>query len=1627
MKKNIVNRVFHNSLIWILCLFLSASTIQNKVFAEENQSESGLCAHHPYHTEECGYREGSDGAPCTHECKEACYETVVECVMNTSENESEILLTEETEHVCSEESGCIKQIHNCTHVHDENCGYKEAQEASLCTYICTECGSDSKIIASWKWIDPEEFLVWSDELSVWGLGLPGTNADNLLTSDILLDFLPKEIETALQDGTSETFPISWDLSSFPEAGAFLGTYTLSANLPDEISLSENAPALKVVLSLGGASAFADPLLSEEQIKSHIITDALSEISGVQVNLFDYYVSTEYPTAPSGDILKNKETHVRQIPSAWGNTAAYSAADSWWHGINENHLLIFGDGIIHAGLWNKGAGENTDYGKQYAGMEGIVKPLLQNGYPLINTGAARQILTNKNPGEDFYRNYELITDHKLAGDHINSPMSGGAYPNEGADIQNLSNTLITLWENGTGQKIETGTESLAYLFDPSITGPYKKTYQNILGLFQIDDDGYYYYNMRKNFAEFKEEKTVSKNGNSDGRFILYDAPATQRSDGIESSIGNFFPFNKGTEVFNGFKADGTLSSSGINCANNTMNHHLGMTVDVNFRQPINGMINMGNQNSPMTFEFSGDDDVWIFIDDVLVLDLGGVHSEIYGIIDFASGNVLTGQGFRTFGIPDYDSNNPENTEDLISMTTLRKLFRAAGKENAVNWNGDTFASSSDHTLKMFYLERGNYDSSLSLRFNLQPLLYQHIKKVDQNGNPINGVVFELYEAEVSEGNNETVYSIKDETNPLASLTTGKNASNETLDAGTAVFEELDTDGKTYRPFNFADRYKDGGIQYYILKEKTTPPGYRPIPVDIILEYNPDTTMLRVVNRYITGSYSSFISTITGNSKITYGKFETASGVIEPSDITVQADKQKDGLVLAIPMEWQQNFGESGKWIALYGSNTSGLNASIPEARTPVAWRKAVLKAALYQCSDDKDITPSWYLKWNEDTRRLEGILNDLPGRADRYQLNNPTDADMKMVYMMIDPAVFAALNIRETDSEARYEALGAYVRNRLNAGDTMDQIIETIYQIKPNPASADDDFDSRGVSFLNVDQFIRSFRSLIYIPNEQRELRVWKIDQTGLGVNGATFALFDNPECTGTPIASGVTDTIDGLDGTLIFAPYDHTEPGHAKMEWASSSNVEYYLKETAAPEGYNLNPTVVPVIVGIYSIYADAGEADDGVSVMAGVGKLTQPMVKYAADENVNITLRDITAFAQKQSSNTFDLNGWEDSFLEGTQVVRTMNLHYGKNAMIDYGLHDEDGGKNLYPFFVTDTGFIRARVRQNYDALKNQHELNGEKPAYGDSISNNASKDKVEEDITSLFSLLNIVVVTDQKKEETLTGQLVLSKKISGIGLTDENYTQNFDFKITLKDESGNELNDLFYFYGTDKSGYVKSGEVIPFHHDESITILGLPEKTQFTVEELSSQGWTVLPESGKISGEIKANENAHADFINTKITPGMEYGSLEIRKTVEGEQGDKNREFTFTVLLYDENGNELAAAFPYFGSKQGMIRSSETITLKHGESITISSLPVNTRYSVSENEANKDGYVTSSTNTSGTITKNPASASFINKKEAVTKLDPAVDTGDHSSTDASAFLCILSALCLALLTKIKMKRKTC
>ena len=68
-------------------------------------------------------------------------------------------------------------------------------------------------------------------------------------------------------------------------------------------------------------------------------------------------------------------------------------------------------------------------------------------------------------------------------------------------------------------------SLRYLFDPGTTTNGKESYQNVTGLFQVDEDGYYYYDARKNFAEFEASSATTKDGTqSDGSFTLYDGPA-----------------------------------------------------------------------------------------------------------------------------------------------------------------------------------------------------------------------------------------------------------------------------------------------------------------------------------------------------------------------------------------------------------------------------------------------------------------------------------------------------------------------------------------------------------------------------------------------------------------------------------------------------------------------------------------------------------------------------------------------------------------------------------------------------------------------------------------------------------------------------------------------------------------------------------------------------------------------------------------------------------------------------------------------------------------------------------------------------------------------------------------------
>ena len=733
------------------------------------------------------------------------------------------------------------------------------------------------------------------------------------------------------------------------------------------------------------------------------------------------------------------------------------------------------------------------------------------------------------------------------------------------------------------------------------------------------------------------------------------------------------------------------------------------------------------------------------------------------------------------------------------------------------------------------------------------------------------------------------------------------------------------------------------------------------------------MLVVQNRYQTGAYASFFSRINEAGTLTYGQFDTVSGNIASSNTSLHSNSKEKGLIIAVPMLLEGNMSHDdvasdGKWQALYGSNTEGYGAIAPEARTAEAWREAVLKAALYQASDER--WPEWRLTYNQSTGRLEGLLEDLPGRADRYLLKNE-DGDMKMVYGIIQPSALMKLRITGDTSAELYDKLEAYVSNAVKQGNvsgkTTDQVIDAIAQ---QLEITGDDFTTRDFSFLNTDQFQREFRSTIYIPNERRELRVQKVDEDGKGVNGVEFTLTAQ-DGSGSHV-TGTTAKLDGQDGMLIFRPDAPTNtPGYAHMEWAEIGT-KYTLKEKSVPDGYKLNETKIPVIVGIYSIYADAGTKNDGVTVMAGVGKLMQTMTKYAADDMVNITLRDITAIAQTQKSGTFHMSGWQDDLLEGTNKYRSMNLHYGMNAVVDYGLHDEDGGQNIYPFFTTDVGFLRTRVEQNTAALRKNMYHNSNNSANWDDLSGR--------DITSLFSLLNTVVVTNEKDKQGDTGRLRISKTVSGEGLSDADYTRNFTFTVALKDAGGNALQDAYYYYGEQRAGYIRDGDTISLRHDEALTIRGLPAGTKWTVTETETETeedrWSVMPESGTIKGEIEKSVTVNASFTNYKGK--IPKGDLSVKKIVAGNAGETDKEFHFTVKLNDDM---ISGQFRDMTFTNGVA----SFTLKDGEVKTASGLPANIDYKVTESEENEDNYTTVINGNTGTISENQTQAAvFTNTRNA-------------------------------------------
>lgn len=331
---------------------------------------------------------------------------------------------------------------------------------------------------------------------------------------------------------------------------------------------------------------------------------------------------------------------------------------------------------------------------------------------------------------------------------------------------VSNTLSDGYPQLSGTY---GGDSLRYLFDSSAqTG--KTSHFGVTGLLKVQD-GYYVYDSSENYAAYNADKNA---------FDVYDTWGIDKV-GDSSHRGQFFPFDAADKVFK--EESDRLVQNGITADNagNHVNHHFGLSMSTRFVQPNGGLTN--DKKKDMTFEFAGDDDVWVFIDDVLVGDIGGIHSRASLSINFHTGDI--------------------KVNDKSDGTLLSKY--QAAKKGTSGFDGNTFKDGTNHTLKFFYLERGATDSNMELKFNLVTVPESDIIKFDQDGKFVQGAEFKLY---------KTDKDFKTEAEFLGSGTTDE-AGHLTLT------NDLDNG-----VINFDDLYKENrDNRYYLLKETYVPKGYR----------------------------------------------------------------------------------------------------------------------------------------------------------------------------------------------------------------------------------------------------------------------------------------------------------------------------------------------------------------------------------------------------------------------------------------------------------------------------------------------------------------------------------------------------------------------------------------------------------------------------------------------------------------------------------------------------------------------------------------------------------------------------------------------------------------------------------
>lgn len=1014
--------------------------------------------------------------------------------------------------------------------------------------------------------------------------------------------------------------------------------------------------------------------------------------------------------------------------------------------------------------------------------------------------------------------------------------------------------------------EKKNESLAYLFDPNAKydGTCRASYTNVKGLLKVTEDGYYSYDSDTNYAYFDRNQTgVEKS------FVVYD-----------TNHYGFFPFNTQDQVY----PDPDNKNGDI-----IANHYFGLTMTTRFVQQNMG-ISTKDGKTPITYEFTGDDDVWVFIDGVLVGDLGGVHNAASLKIDFSTGKIVI--------------NNDES-----SSTTLYDAYVAAGSDSTTKWRDKTFADNTYHTLQLFYLERGNNTSNLRLKFNMESTTASTINNVDQDGYGKSGLTFNLYATDRD-------YIVSGDT-PVYTGTTETDG----------VLNMTDQDGNNVK---LSDLHDMG--QYFVLREANPPEGYRSLE-DVHLKFMNDTMdILLVDNPTESGAYATPMVTTTLPRLVYKDGDDTASG-IDTQDPTVL-----QGTFFAVVLKRNTSTGNNqDDWLPVYGDAMNGWQLGADSS-----W-ESILQAA----------KANPYI-FAADNTGLRVTIENLPGDLSKY-------------YYILQQN-------QDPDAEANAQYTVAYY---YTTASSIDEAIDS------NTVRLD-------TNRTGTEEITREFSAHIYVPNVKNYVVVQSVGPDGqTPINGVTYSLYAESKVAEGNLVAGAT-----ADDTVITTHMEQengdpiTADGVAVFPSTNKTltNGTYYLKETAGPEGYQLSDKLVKVIVNDTGVYADAGAADDAVTVLRGAGKIVRSMLQFAVPDAVSTTLTDITATLKEPTGGNEPMESTTWETVSGQPSELNLSYH-ASDVPLEYGLSTGKGD----PYFVVDEGWSRVEVTQNYNG--------GSLVDSSFNVPNVGPKEDWRgKDLTDLFSRSTVVRI----KNETQLCDLTINKIIESPVGNDSN--REFEIQLTLKNEDNTPVTGSINVEVTgtaannttiqspltlDENGTV----YVPIKLDQDVTFKDVPYGTKFTVTESALEDYTTVY-SVTVTGDATVDSTNGSGTLTgdgvVTILNERKAGSVAISNAVEGAMGSYSDTFSYTLKLYDKTADNVnpaisgtyqatltsqdgtpqtvqitftdgqATQMTPVAAEGGATPQAQDIKLAHGDTLTISGLPAGATVEATENEADTNGYTT-------------------------------------------------------------------